>query len=342
MAKAPLVILAVLAVLFAMREAQSVVIPVLMAGFLAVVADVPVAWLHRRGVPRIAAILLVVTVVALLVLATGVLVGSSLQQLAQRAPEYQHKIRQQVDSLLTGVETSPLRDQIATVLTKTSPEKALGLAVSVLGGVGDLFGRIFVILLLMILMIVEAPSFEAKAEALGSSRGSLASLTRSVRGYLAIKSVTSLATGIVVGLLLAVLGVDFAALWGLLAFLFNYVPTVGSILAAVPPVLLGLIQSGPGLALAVLALYLVVNLVIGNVLEPRIMGEGLGLSTFVVLLSLLLWGWVLGPIGMLLSVPLTTAVKMGLETNDDTKKIAQLLGRGAAGRAATPTLEDQA
>ena len=319
-------VLAVVGVLFAMREASAVVIPVLLAFFLALGAGAPVAWLQKKGVPRFVSIMLVVAMVALFVGVSAILVGSSLQELSQRAPSYQQKVRQQIDSLLAGADGSVVRDQFAEVVSKASPEQALRLAVSVLGGVGDLFGKAVLILFLMILMILEAPGFEARVERLGGSSSFLAALAKSVRSYLVIKTVTSLITGVVVGILLTVLGVNFAVLWGLLAFLLNYVPTVGSIFAAVPPVLMGLIQQGPGLALAVIVVFLVVNLLVGYALEPRVMGEGMGLSTVVVLLSFMFWGWLLGPVGMLLSVLLTTAVKIGLETREGTAGLAALLG----------------
>jgi predicted PurR-regulated permease PerM len=115
-------------------------------------------------------------------------------------------------------------------------------------------------------------------------------------------------------------------LWGLLALLLNYIPNIGSILASVPAILLALIQLGVGKAVIVLVGYLVINIIIGNVLEPKIMGRGLGLSTLVVFLSLVFWGWVFGPVGMLLSVPLTMTVKIALDSNEDTRWISTLLG----------------
>ncbi len=141
-----------------------------------------------------------------------------------------------------------------------------------------------------------------------------------------IKTLVSLATGIAIAIWLGVLGVDYAMLWGLLAFLLNYVPNIGSIIAAIPAVLLALVQLGVGSALLAALGFLVVNAAIGNVIEPRFMGRGLGLSTLVVFLSLVFWGWVLGPVGMLLSVPLTMTVKIALESNEDTRWIAILLG----------------
>jgi predicted PurR-regulated permease PerM len=140
-----------------------------------------------------------------------------------------------------------------------------------------------------------------------------------------IKTLTSLATGILIAIWLAIIGVDFPVLWGVVAFALNFVPNIGSIIAAIPAILLALIQLGIFPALHAAIAFLVVNLVIGNAIEPRIMGKGVGLSTLVVFLSLVFWGWVLGPIGMLLSVPLTMIVKIGLENNEGTQKIAVLL-----------------
>lgn len=324
--------LAVLAVLFAMRAAQAIVVPTLMAFFLAVVAESAVAWLKKKGLSRILAILLVVAVIFVALFSMGLLLGTSIQDLSARAPEYQQRLQEQIDSLLAGTGSSRIGTNAAGLLERLSPDAALTLATGLLTGVSDLFSNAFLILFMMIFMLLEVPSFVAKLEALGGSPGTWASIGKSVRGYLGIKTLTSLATGVLVTVMLAVLGVDFAVLWGLLAFLLNYVPNIGSILAAVPAVLLALLLNGLTSALLVAAGYVLINLIIGNVLEPRIMGEGLGLSTLVVFLSLVLWGWLLGPVGMLLSVPLTTTLKILLETREATRPIAVLLGGGPASR----------
>ena len=121
------------------------------------------------------------------------------------------------------------------------------------------------------------------------------------------------------------LDVRFRFMRGLLAFALKYIPIIGSVLAAIPPILRVLVFGGLYEALVVLAGYLIVNLVFGNILEPRIMGRGLGLSTLVVFLSLIFWGWLLGPVGMLLSVPLTIIVKIALEQTSGGQSIAFLL-----------------
>ncbi|MGA9620421.1 MAG: AI-2E family transporter, partial [Serratia proteamaculans] len=133
---------------------------------------------------------------------------------------------------------------------------------------------------------------------------------------------------LVVWVMLAMLDVRFAFVWALLAFSLNYIPNIGSVLAAIPPVAQVLVFSGLYEALLVVAGYLAINLVFGNIIEPRMMGRGLGMSTFVVFLSLLFWGWLLGPVGMLLSVPLTSVCKILMETTQGGGKLAVLLGPG--------------
>jgi len=147
-----------------------------------------------------------------------------------------------------------------------------------------------------------------------------------------IKSLTSLITGVVVTAWLFFLGVDFAVLWGSIAFFMNFVPFVGSIIAAVPVVFLAFLDAGVQDALLVAAGFLAINLVVGNLIEPRFMGRGLGLSTLVVFLSLLFWGWVFGPVGMFLSVPLTMLVKIALESDPRSRWIAILLSSGTLPR----------
>jgi predicted PurR-regulated permease PerM len=181
----------------------------------------------------------------------------------------------------------------------------------------------------VIFILIEASGFPRKLQAAfpnpEKTLGHFKAMTGSVNQYMGVKAIFSLATGVLVWILLALIGVDFAPTWGLLAFLLNFIPNIGSFIAALPAILLALIQLGLPAALEALLGYLVVNITIGNFLEPRFMGRRLGLSTLVVFLSLLFWGWVLGPIGMVLSVPLTMIAKIALAANEDSRWLAVLL-----------------
>ncbi len=143
-----------------------------------------------------------------------------------------------------------------------------------------------------------------------------------------LKAIISLLTGFIIWIALSIVGTEYAFLWAVLAFILNFIPNIGSIIAAVPAVLLTLVQLGVFSSVAVGIIYIAVNIIVGSIIEPKVMGRGLGLSTLVVFLSLLFWGWLLGAVGMLLSIPLTIMVKIALDTNENTKWIAILLGTG--------------
>jgi predicted PurR-regulated permease PerM len=312
-----------------MRAAQTLVSQWLLAAFLAVVCFPPLSWLERKRVPTGLALLIVIAAVALGVLVVAAMVGASINDFYGRLPEYTARLAERNEGLLRwleahGVELDAFRNQQGF-----DARRLLDLATTLIGSVGSLSSNVFVILLVFVFILLEGAMLPAKLAALSEQSDrplqQFEEVMENVRRYVAIKTQVSLLTGLLVTLLLLVLGIDYAPLWGLLAFLFNFVPNIGSILAAVPAVLLAYIQLDLSTAVVAGAGYLILNLVIGNIVEPRVMGRGLGLSTLVVLLSLLFWGWVLGPVGMLLSVPLTMIAKIVLQGNDETRWIAILL-----------------
>ena len=197
------------------------------------------------------------------------------------------------------------------------------------GAILSVLSNVLIVVVTTALVLFEATELGTKLQvAFGHSDGSswVATAGDKVQRYLAIKTVFSLITGVLLGCWTAALGLDFAVLWGLIAFVFNFVPALGSIVAAVPPVLLALLTLGPGHALAIAVGYIVVNVSIGNFFEPRLLGRRLGLSPFVVIASLLFWGYIWGPAGMLIGVPMTVILKLVLESSPQTRWLAVLLG----------------
>ena len=301
------------------KAAEELMVPFLLAAFLATIAATPVFWMARHRVPVGLAIAGVVAALIAVLLGVGAVVASSVDDFREQMPFYAERLNTLVASgtalaLRLGFDFSQV-----SALDGLDPSGAFTLAGNVLAGFGNVLSNGFLILLTVIFILGEASSFPAKLKAvLKVPERDLPHFRRfaeNVNRYIAIKTAISAATGIVVWLAMWIIGVDFPALWGLLAFLLNYVPTIGSLIAAAPPVLLALVQLGAWHAAAVAVVFAITNVGFGNVVEPRFMGRGLGLSTLVVFLSLVFWGWMLGPVGMLLSVPLTMTLKIALEAN---------------------------
>jgi AI-2 transport protein TqsA len=297
----------------------------------------PLFWLQRKRIPAGIAVLILVLAVMAFGLILVAFIGTSLSGFSGDLPFYQDRIRQKTASLWEFLNRIHVDLPAKSYQDYFDPGVALQMASNTLSGFFGMLKNAFLIMLTVIFILLEASGLPAKIRyAMGDPEASLSRFSgfiESLNRYLAIKSVVSLATGISITLWLVVLGVDYPLLWGLVAFLLNYVPNIGSIIAAIPAVILGFIQSGPGMALLVIAGYAAVNFVFGSLIEPRFMGRGLGLSTLVVFLSLVFWGWVLGPVGMFLSVPLTMILKIALESREDTRWLAVLLGPGSVAKA---------
>lgn len=315
-----------------MRAGADVIVPFLLAVFIAVICAPALDWLERRGLPRAVAMLVVVAAVVGIGIGITGLVGTSLQRFTNNLPAHTSRLNEYTRSVEQWLQLRGVPFEAQELRGLLDASRVMRLAADLFNGFGAVLTNAFLILLTVVFILLETASFGVKLRAVAEnpddSLSQVRSVTGSVKRYLAIKTLTSLATGIIIGISLRLIGVDNAALWGLLAFLLNYVPSIGSIIAAVPAVLFALIGLGVSGALATAGVFAAVNALIGSVLEPRFMGRGLGLSTLVVFVSLVFWGWVLGPVGMFLSVPLTMTVKIALGANDNTRWVAVLLGTG--------------
>jgi AI-2 transport protein TqsA len=312
-----------------MRAAAPIINPFLLSVFLATLCAPLLFWLQRQGVPNglaVSAIILGLLVVALLLM---VFVGRSLNTLSQQLPVYQERLSETLIQVFAWLNSLGLDMTQLALADYVTPRKIMSLVYFGLSIFRGLFTHMFLILLSVLFILLETSGFPRKLQAAfpdpERTLGHFKTITANVNRYMGFKALFSLTTGVSLWGLLALIGVDFAGTWGLLAFFLNFIPAIGSFIAAIPAIIWALVQLGLPSALLTLLAYLVVNIAIGNLLEPKFMGRKLGLSTLVVFLSLLFWGWVLGPIGMVLSVPLTMIAKIALATNEDTRWIAVML-----------------
>ncbi|RPI72647.1 MAG: AI-2E family transporter, partial [Geobacteraceae bacterium] len=321
---------ALVIIIVGINQAQSVLVSFLVAVFFAIIGTPPVLWLQRKRIPSVVAVLLVVSGMITILLIVGAIVGASINSFYTELPVYQTRLREQVSAFQSFLATKGIRGMDKILLGYINPAAVMNLTVGLLSGLGSALSNIVLILLTVTFILLEASSFPVKLRAvLGHPKQVFPQFTRfvgDIERYMLIKTLISLATGILIGIWLFILGVDFPILWGFLAFLLNYVPNVGSTVAAIPAVLLALMQLGIGSAVMATAGYMVVNFMLDTVIETRLMGQKLGLSTLVVFLSLIFWGSLLGPVGMVLCIPLTMTLKFISENNKGTQWIAVLLG----------------
>ncbi|MEP7706210.1 AI-2E family transporter [Paraglaciecola sp. 25GB23A] len=327
--KVLLILASIVIVLAGIKAASVIVVPFLLSLFIAMACSPVVTWAISKKVPRSIAVVLVILMIVVFGFILAGLVGQSMNEFSQNLPKYRAQLVDEFAWLIGQAQNFNLKFDKQQILSYLDPGMAMNMVSNLLSSLGGVLTNFLLILLIVVFMLFEADSIPKKVHiALDDPDMKIQQIDKflvSVKNYLAIKTLVSLGTGLVIGLWLYFLGLDHVLLWAMLAFLLNYIPNIGSIIAAIPAVLLAVVQLGSGSAGLVALGYIMTNTIMGNIVEPRYMGRGLGLSTLVVFLSLIFWGWLLGTVGMLLSVPLTMIVKIALESNPNTRWIALLL-----------------
>lgn len=326
-----LVAACVVVVVAGLRAAAPIMRPFALATFLAVLTLPMLVWLRARGIPGFLAILVAVLVDVAVLGVVVLLTIQSVSDFQDRLPAYIGRFDTLIAGWVENLETRGIAVPADFAANLLNPERALAFLTGALQQAASVASAAILVVLIMLFMLAEATVVPAKFRAIlgggDHDLGRVAKIVGEVQTYLGIKTLVSLATGLLIGAWAWVMGLDFPVLLGMVGFVLNYIPTIGSILAAGPGILLGVIQYGLGHGLAVGMGYLVINIIFGNLVEPTLMGRRLGLSTVVVIMSLLFWGWVWGPVGMFLSVPLTMVVKIMLENTRDLRWMAVALDK---------------
>ena len=320
-----------------MRAIAGLLAPVFLALMLAVTVGPISGWLRRRGAPVWVAVLATVSTVYLLLLGLGAALAVSVARLVELMPSYAGRfaaLHDDVVRALAGVGIDA--DQIRTVLDQvTDPGSVAHLVGFVFGGVSAALSNALLLLALLLFMCLDAVNLPERLRRTAAERpqivGALTGFAGGTRRYLLVSTVFGLIVAVIDTLMLWPLGVPLPVLWGLLAFITNYIPNIGFIVGLVPPALLALLEGGTSRMLTVIALYCLVNFVVQSVVQPKIVGDAVGLSTTVSFLSLVFWAWVLGPLGALLAIPLSLLAKgLLVDIDPSTRWINALLSGGPA------------
>jgi predicted PurR-regulated permease PerM len=326
-----IVMAAIVIVLAGVKFITPILVPFLLSLFIAIILSPVYGFLVAKRVPQIIAIFLVISVFLIILAMMAKLIGTSVHEFSQNIDNYAQKLTNYYTDISHAAENFGIEIPVSEIANVLNTKQLMRFVTSLIEGLGALFTNGFVVILTVVFMLLESRNFVKKIVYMDGHKKTMQHINEifsQIKSYMVIKALISLLTGFIIWLGLSFIGTDYAFLWGVLAFLLNFIPNIGSIIAAIPAVLITLVQFGAFSAFLVSLLYLFVNIVIGSILEPKIMGKGLGLSTLVVFLSLIFWGWLLGMVGMLLSIPLTIMAKIVLNANNNTKWLAVLLDSG--------------
>lgn len=316
-------------ILALLRLSADIVQPILLSLLIVTITTPPLKWLRKFGVSTGVTVILGMAVVILVLSGSSVLLSGALGRFNETLPLYHDQLVERSALLDAWLAQKGIDPQKGGVFHHFTPERINHLTESAISHMGSAVSDALLILLIVVFMLAEVNHFPRKLGAVmgkgGPAAPALANLLHDVHLYVTTKALVSAVTGILVWIGLRLFGLEYAGLWGFLAFMFNFIPNVGSILAAVPPVLLAVLHGSPLYAGGVVLMFLVVNIVIGNVLEPIVVGRALGLSAVTVLLSLVFWGWMFGIVGMLVSVPLSMAVRAFADAYPPTRWLAVLM-----------------
>lgn len=346
-------IAATIIVITGLKAAAGLFIPVLLAFFIATVSFPITNWLRKHRVPRWLAVLLTVLVdfafLAGVVVVAVILVGELSDKWIgtdSDDPSYKTLLEQKIGDVslfvVDQLEKHDFENAQQTVdnyfrtkaldqLDQIDFRQVWSLGTGVVGRVASFFGTTFFVMLMTVFMLTEARMYGRRLTAICEAKGPdferLFSATRDIQRFLGMKTLISLVTGFLAGFLCWFADLDFFILWGILAFALNYIPIVGSVIAGVPPTILALLISGGPHAMAVATGYIAINVFLGNFVEPMMMGSRFGLSTLMVILSVMFWGWLWGPVGMLLAVPLTMLIKVAMLNSEDFRWLAVAMSK---------------
>lgn len=312
------------------KLAAPILVPMVLGAFVATVNIPLVMYLYRRRVPLVLTVVSSLVADAIALGAFASLLFGSASELSGRLPDYLSTLGQAEEQFSGSLSALGVQGKLVEAL---DPSAALQLIASLVGDIANVLWNIVLALIIAAFLLFRFINLGGGGRSGTGSKQSSVMGTERVRKavremyrYIAIKTGTSMATGLLIGVWLWLIDAELPILFGLLAFLLNYIPTLGSFVAAVPAILVGLLQYGVGHAALITGAFIVVNIAIGNVIEPRIMGRALGLWPSVVLLSVLFWGWMLGIVGAVLSALLTLTVKLILLSTHDLRKLGLALG----------------
>ncbi len=333
-------------------ELRAVLLPFSVALLLSFIFQPVVVYLKSKRIPMVVNLTIVVVLLAIVLFLVGLLVFSSAKSFTEEFSQYEerintlaHEVTARIDIIASSLNLDMADLDIDSLLNVSAITSVVSAS---LGTFLNALSNTLLVILFMLFILAGSGQLSTKItrafepEVAKRILGAIEDISQQARQYLVAKTVVSLLTGVLIFLVLWILGVDFPVFWGFLAFIFNFVPNIGSLAAVVLPFCVSLLQFETLLIpIVALLLMLVVETVIGNMIDPRMMAFSLNLSPLLVIVCLIFWGWLWGIVGMILAVPLTATIKIFLDNLERTRPVAVLMGGVPKPRPIKPPAEEE-
>ena len=319
----------VVLIIAGIKAASEIVIILFLAIFISSIISTFIHFLETRHIPKFIAYLFVVGGFVLITILLGYILNISLKDFLSNLPQYEKQLQILVIKGISFAESYGYGIDKNTILETLNLNSFFGITTNLIGSIGTFLSKFLLIIIGIAFILAEAKSFEKKLKIIfDKDRIKLEHFklfSSNIQKYFSVKTATSFLTGFLVTVILIFFDIQYPILWGVIAMLFNFIPVVGSIIAAIPAILLSLVSGDINTTLILIVLYVCINVGISNIIEPKFMGKELGLSPMVIFFSLILWGWVLGLVGMFLAVPITMTLKIACDSNNSTKWLSLLM-----------------
>ncbi|MDZ7818641.1 MAG: AI-2E family transporter [Aliarcobacter sp.] len=331
-------------ILAGMKMASQVVVILFLAIFISSIFSTLLTILQKKHIPRIFSYFIILLIVISLGLMLAYVINISLNDFIRNLPTYEEKFKTTVLNLLHYAQNSGFQIDKAKIMETLNFSSFFGFTTNIIGSIGTFLSKFLLVVIGVAFILAEAKSFQTKLRVIFRNNAKKLEhfnlFSFNIQKYFVVKSFTSFLTGFIITIVLTFFGVDYPILWGVLAMLFNFVPVVGSIIASIPAILLTFMNLDINTTIWVIVLYVVINISISNILEPKLMGKELGLSPLIIFFSLIFWGWILGIVGMFLAVPITMTLKIAFDSNTSTHWIGILMSDLSRKRQKTTTTKE--
>ena len=319
-----------------LKAAGEIVIILFLAIFIASIISSLLIFLQKGKVPKFISYIIVLSIILIFILLMYYIINISLKDFLNNLNSYQDGLNNLIAGSISFVEQYGYKVDRSQITEALNLNSFFGFTTGIIGNIGSFLSKFLLIIIGIAFILAESKSFENKLKIIFKSDVQKLKhfnlFSHNIQKYFVVKSTTSFLTGFIITVILVYFKVDYPILWGVLAMVFNFVPVVGSIIAAIPAVILSLLNADINTTIILIVLYLTINISISNIIEPKLMGKELGLSPLIIFFSLILWGWVLGIVGMFLAVPITMTLKIAFNTNRSTYWIAILMSDLSKGR----------